>query len=358
MRKQQNDAFWMKRTHVNCNVFPMHRATPRYHLVMADGEGGAGGGDDKGSGGGGPAAGYVPENLLKEAYAARDAAKEEAKKAAAQQSELNATLAVFKGIVGDNPEEFQKNLEELKNFRKTADDKNKSDIDKLNAELETLRNGGKAEVERLTGEHGKALKEASDKISAHEATISELRAHKLSAEIYKAAAENKAANPEQIVRMLMGDFELNEKGDFIHKGATKQGTPIDVSIADHCKEFLADEANANLLMPADGGPRNSGLPGGGPGSTGGDGKGGKGDGKGGKGDGKDGKGDGKGDGKTWLEKLGRPLTEEDKRRFMDLEPEEVAQQLYFEAEAAKKDAERRESWKKSNPGMEPGMVKF
>lgn len=56
--------------------------------------------------------------------------------------------------------------------------------------------------------------------------------------------------------------------------------------------------------------------------------------------------------------LCRPLTEEDKRRFMGLEPEEMAQQLYFEAEAARKDAERKKAWEQANPGLEPGMVKF
>ena len=356
MRKQQNTAFWMKRTHETCNVFPMHRATPRYHLVMADGEGGEGGGGNDGKGGG-PAAGYVPENLLKEAYAARDAAKDEAKKTNAQLTEMGAALKSLQAIVGENPEEFQKQLEELRNFRKTADDKNKSDIDKLTAELETLRNGSKAEIEKLTGAHGQTLKELGDKIAAHEATIAELRTHKLNSEIYKAAAENKAANPEQVVRMLTGDFELNDKGEYIHKGATPKGTPIDMTVAEHCKAFLEDEANANLLMPAEGGQRKTNMPGGSPGSTGGDGKGGKGDGKDGKGDGKDGKGDGK-DGKTYLEKLGRPLTEEDKRRFMGLEPEEMAQQLYFEAEAARKDAERKKAWEQANPGLEPGMVKF
>jgi len=339
----QKKAFWMKRTHEQKNIFPMPRVRNLGFHILADGEPGAG--DPKP---GSPDPTHVPAHLLTEAYAARDAAKAEKAEMMTQKAEMEKTLAALKGIVGENPEEFAKELNALRDFRKTSEDKTKSDIEKIQAEMATATNNHKAAIEKLTGEHGTALKTVQDALEAKVGEIAKLRDYQLRSEIYKAAVQGNAANPDQIVLMLTGQFELTDKGEFIHKGTTSKGTPVELSIADHCKAFLEDEANANLLGGSD--PRRkTNTPNDKPGSAGND-KPGKG------GDGRGGDDDKDKDKKTYVELLGRDVTDSERRRYPGQEDEDIAMALYYEHKTATEQTERNKRY--AAEGYLPGSVPY
>lgn len=207
--------------------FQMYVPLVRYG-VIADGEGDGNKPDD--------ASAFIPKSEYEAAAA----------KAAVAEAKLNETLAKMQEMQKAfeetktkyaSIEDPQKLLEELANFRKKEEDeklKDASELQKLSLEMEKM----KGQFQSALKDKDKELKAKTDLIEANNKIVSEMRKASLRADILAAAA-GKAHNPEQVVALVINDFNLGEDGNF----KTIDGK----SPAEHVKAYLSKKENANLL---------------------------------------------------------------------------------------------------------------
>ena len=289
---------------------------------------------------------YISRSEFSAVAAERDRQKANAEAYAAKLTELEGRIKSHEQHVqalGGDPQKAAQELEDLRKFKTESELAGKSEMEKLQAALNGAQNAHKSDVEKhqqmltkTTEEHQKAVMEL-------QAKLGELKNYQLQAEIRRFASDAGAANPAQIVKMLAADFTVGADDSFVFSTTTEKGTPIQQTIEERVKAFLAMDENANLLA-APGTPRAkapgsiSGTPGkttiGGvntPASS------------------------GSGD-TTYLQQLGRKITDEEKNKITNhgRTDEEIAMGIVM-ADRARK---RQEEAAKSRNGRLPGEITF
>lgn len=286
--------------------------------------------------GGGNNNDYVNRSVLDAIISDRDKAKADLANAQKTIEDLNKIKSAFDELTGGNLDDFKKKFDELTNFKKTADEATKTEIEKAQAALKEAQDTAAKNTAKLEGEHKTTVEALNKTINDQKEQIAKLQNYKLTSSIYKAAVENNAANPEQIVLMLQNQFALDDKGEFsIKVKDEKSGQELPYGIAEYTKIFLAKEGNANLLA-GDGksgnGPRHTNINQKAPGAPDNSNK-------------KDQKNDTTNNtGKTYLEQLGRPITESERSqyRIQGLSDEEIAMNIVLRQRAQEKVKKARE----------------
>ena len=269
---------------------------------------------------------YVNNALFQQVIADRDKAKAAAAETTKQLQELQKSFDAMKSIIGDDPAAFTQQLNDLKAFKETAENANKTELEKLQSQISKLENEHKLASEKSANEWQKERESLTTSINELTKKLGLMQAYKRDNELYRAASEAGAANPDQVVMMLSGVFQLGEDGEYYITTTTPKGAEEKKSIKDYTTEFLADEKNANLLKtgmaprtspgtaPAPGTSKSAAKSG--DTSTGG----------------KQGSDVGSSKETSFLQKLGRQITNAERARFRasDFTDEQIAQALYYE----------------------------
>lgn len=198
------------------------------NVVLAEGEESGNKPDDSSA--------YIPkseyEALASKAAVAEAKLNETLAKMQEMQKSFEATKHKYASI--DDPEKF---LEELESFRQKDEEaklKNASEIEKISLEMEKMKNQFQAALK----DKEKELKAKTDLIDANNKVVAEMRRASLRADIL-AAASGKAHNPEQVVALVINDFSLGDDGTF----KTLDGK----NPSEYVKAYLSRKENANLL---------------------------------------------------------------------------------------------------------------
>jgi len=190
----------------------------------------------------------------KKAFEARDIAKKERRALQNKIAEMEDKIKNAPSV--SEIEEYKKELKELKEFKEEVDKKreeeelkNKTDLEKaearfkkemekFNAQLESIKTESKKEIEKIQAERDAALREAAAK-----------NMYRLENEIRDAATSNRAINPKQIVKLLKDDFEYNkdlDKFEVIIRDSKGKVSGIE-TVEERVKKFLEDPDNDNLV---------------------------------------------------------------------------------------------------------------
>lgn len=247
-------------------------------MCFADGDDGGGAGDPNGGGGDGDpngggddsgdaaadgedgadkgASDTVSRKELERVIKARDKAKKQLKDTKRQLAEVKSEAEKIKDL--------ERQLAEYKKTGSPEDDDSAGDdSDKGDSALpgkpdDAVATAQAAKVVKLAKENKKLqkqLQQVTDSTAKElETATTELATVKkhladleLSKSISEAAQKHGAASPEQIVRMLRGDFVQDpDEGEFVASYDAGNGVE-ELSVGDYVELFLQDKQNANLL---------------------------------------------------------------------------------------------------------------
>ncbi len=208
---------------------------------------------------------HVPAAELDKALAAREAAEKKSRELSAQIAAMSADKAKTEASLASLGADPAKIAEELAALRKQNEDAKLKDA----SELEKALHENKKLKGLLEESIGKKDKELAEVTTAREQEKAEaakqlaaVRDVQLTNSIMSAALANSAYDPEQIVRMLRGEFkydDVNAKHVFEYAG---RGDAVHTKTVDErVKDFLADEKNKNLVRVGGSGPRPGAQPG-------------------------------------------------------------------------------------------------
>lgn len=193
----------------------------------------------------------IPRSMLEDAIKSRQTAKKKLRDAMKELEELS----TFK----EEAEELKGRLSELSELKKELDKVRKEKEEKelatkTEAEKEAIKarkdlESFREEMESKINDAMKGLEKKDEVINNLSGEVENLRSFKLEREIQAAAVKYKAINPNQIVKLLKGDFEYDKTDDsYYHNVKTKTGSLKDqIDVETYVKNFLEDEDNLNLV---------------------------------------------------------------------------------------------------------------
>lgn len=191
----------------------------------------------------------------KKAFEARDAAKTERRKLQEKMSELEKKIEA--SVDPEKISLLEKELKELKDFKKNIDEKteeeelkNKSEVEKMKIRFDKEFEKLKRDMEDSISTTKKQVEEKDKELKKKDAEVESLRKHRLRSEIMEAATKHKAYNPAQVARLLMDEFtydsDLNQF--FFHVRDTKGKITDEMEVAQRVEKFLSDPDNENLVL--------------------------------------------------------------------------------------------------------------
>lgn len=153
-------------------------------------------------------------------------------------TELTGKLADF--------EKFKLEVEEER--RKREIESKEGDVEKLKTAHAHELTKREKELEALRAEITGMKELHSAETTKQQNLITGMRLNSLKADIRSAAALNNAYNPEQIVHLILDNFEYNEElGSYIATTKDAKNRPVTLEVAEFVEQYLKDEKNANLV---------------------------------------------------------------------------------------------------------------
>lgn len=190
----------------------------------------------------------------KKAFDARDKAKKDARRIKGKLSEQEKTLKDLQKQLEAAPDmkEFKALQEKMQTIQDEADEKALAKMDdaqkaevRFNKKLEEFNK----KLESTEQSFSKKLEETEAKLAKSETEISDLRKVRLGAEIVTEAVKGGAYNPEQIKKILEGDFKYDKDLEiFTSVERNEKGKIVDeLSVKERVQQFLGDSDNDNLV---------------------------------------------------------------------------------------------------------------
>jgi len=193
----------------------------------------------------------VSREELKKVIKTRDKVKQRLRATEAELEEIRKKLSETEGL----KEKVTKLTEAEQELTRLKKEKDEAELaSKTEAEKEAIRY--KKELEKFKEDMNakfndkfQEITKKDEKIGNLEKEVSTLRTVRLEREIVSAASKYNAVNPNQIVRLLKGDFEYDSTdGAYYHNVIGKRGGLEDqVDVDAYVKKFLEDEDNSNLV---------------------------------------------------------------------------------------------------------------
>lgn len=153
-------------------------------------------------------------------------------------TELTGKLADF--------EKFKLEVEEER--RKREIESKEGDVEKLKTAHAHELTKREKELEALRAEITGMKELHSAETTKQQNLITGMRLNSLKADIRSAAALNNAYNPDQIVHLILDNFEYNEElGSYIATTKDAKNRPVTLEVAEFVEQYLKDEKNANLV---------------------------------------------------------------------------------------------------------------
>ena len=193
----------------------------------------------------------IPRSMLEDAIKSRQAAKNKLRETMKKLEELSPYKEQAEDLK-EKLEEYSKLKKEMDSIRKEKEAKEletkteaEKEAIKARKELESLREEFQSKIDEAM----KGVEKKDEVINSLSGEVENLRSFKLEREILSAANKHKAINPNQIVRLLRGDFEYDKTDDsYYHNVKTKTGSLKDqVDVETYVKNFLEDDENSNLV---------------------------------------------------------------------------------------------------------------
>lgn len=156
-------------------------------------------------------------------------------------------------------EEFSKIREqfnELKKFRETIEKEREEEELKQKSQVERVEISFRKQLEDMQKQFDnerdslkKIVKEKEEAVEKERQIRKQAQFNTLEGNISRHAAKFKAVNPDQVVRILRGDFDYDDDtGEFLHFVKDTKGKLKDeLSVEEYVKKFLEDESNSNLV---------------------------------------------------------------------------------------------------------------
>jgi len=190
----------------------------------------------------------------KKAFAARDAAKQDARK-------LREKIKEMEELVKSAPpkeelETLKSELADLKKFKAEIDAakeeeelKKKTEIERKEIEFNKTMERIQAEMNEKLSELNKQLEESKSVLEKKESEIRNLRGFRLQSSIISLATKKNAYKPEQIYKLLKDDFVYDEDLDkFYYPVYNERGKLVDeLTVEERVSKFLDDPENDNLI---------------------------------------------------------------------------------------------------------------
>ena len=191
---------------------------------------------------------------LQKVIAQRQALKRKLREQESKLSELEGLASDYEDLK-KKATEFETLKEEFDRIKAAEEEKELANKSKAEREAIRIRKELEAMKTRFEEEINSKIKELESReteISNLRSEISNLQSIKLENEIRDAAVKADAYNPNQIVKMLKGNFEYDEDtGDFIfpiYKTVKGERVLADwKDVGAYVSEFLSDEDNSNLV---------------------------------------------------------------------------------------------------------------
>lgn len=190
----------------------------------------------------------------KKAFDARDRAKKDQRKLKSKLDEQQDELDLLKEKLDNAPnvDEFNKLKKQFEEIEKEREEKELEKLD--DAEKERVRFQKKLDsfedkMNNMNSDFTSKIQERDKALAESKKEIANLRKARLGADIVRLAAKHKAYNPEQIEKLLVGDFIYDDKLEsysFLERD-TKGKIVDEKSVEDRVKEFLEDPDNDNLV---------------------------------------------------------------------------------------------------------------
>lgn len=191
----------------------------------------------------------------KKAFDARDSAKSERRKLQEKVSELEKKIE--NSVDPEKISLLEKELKDLKEFKKNYDTKaeeeelkNKSEVEKMKIRFDKEFEQLKKDMEDSISTTKKQVEEKEKELKKKDMEVEGLRKHRLRSEIMEAATKSKAYNPAQVARLLIDEFTYDPDLDqfFFYVRDTKGKITDELEVAKRVEKFLSDPDNENLVL--------------------------------------------------------------------------------------------------------------
>jgi len=194
------------------------------------------------------------ESEAKKAFSKRDEFKRNKETLANQIKDLEGKLSGM--VPSTDKENLEKEIKELRKFKKDIDDEqtkkdleNKTEVERLRIQMEKQEKTIREEFdEKLTALM--QAKETTEKDLENIRNEAEtLRLHKLESEIIKEASKLNAWSADQIFSLTKDKFIFDKNlNKFIHQIKDEKGKLLDeMSVKEYIENFLGKEENENLI---------------------------------------------------------------------------------------------------------------
>jgi len=190
----------------------------------------------------------------KKAYDARDKAKKDTRtlktKLDSQEEELADLKKKLEGSPSvDEYKQLKKDMDAIQAEREEKELSKLDEVEKQKVRFQKKMDDFESKFDQTTNSFTQQMEEKDKELAASKKQVASLRTVRLGAEISKAAAKLNAYNPEQIEKLLVGDFVYDDKLDtysFLERDG--KGKIVDEkTIAERVKDFLDDPINDNLV---------------------------------------------------------------------------------------------------------------
>lgn len=194
----------------------------------------------------------IAEN--KKAFDARDKAKKDTRTLKAKLSSQEKELEELKKKLDDSPDheeylKLKKDMDAIKKEREEKELEKLDEVEKQKVRFQKKMDEFESKFDSTTEKFTQQIKERDDALADAKKQVESLRKVRLGAEIAKSAAKFNAYNPEQIEKLLVGDFVYDDKLDaYTYLERDGKGKIVDEkTIEERVKEFLDDPINDNLV---------------------------------------------------------------------------------------------------------------
>jgi len=187
--------------------------------------------------------------LFADAVITRDKAKKKNNALTKEIKELRDKMAEFEGVEDKIAgfDEMKKEFDQLKSAKKAQEEADMTELEKANTTIADLRKQLSDTVDKHEADKTAFSTEVTEKYEALEQKYTGLQTKLKEHTLRSVAMEHNAVNPDQISKLVGGEFNYNEDGDLVKVTTDKRGNEVEVPLSEYMADFVKEESNANLF---------------------------------------------------------------------------------------------------------------